>query len=86
MPKGLDSEIGEKGAKLSGGQKQRIAILRALIKNSQILLFDEATSALDKENEILILELIEKFSQDKALIMVAHKMPEIIKFDSKIQI
>ena len=86
MPKGLDSEIGEKGAKLSGGQKQRIAILRALIKNSQILLFDEGTSALDKESEVLILQLVEKFSQGKTLVMVAHKLPEVINFDFKVEI
>ncbi len=78
MPEGLETKVGERGSKLSGGQKQRIAILRALVKDSRVLLLDEATSALDSKNEELILKLINNFSKDKTVILIAHKLPKII--------
>lgn len=81
---GLETEIGEKGAKLSGGQRQRIAVLRALIKDSDIILLDEPTSNLDKENEDEIYDFINKFCASKTLIMISHKKPEKIKFDQEI--
>ncbi len=81
---GLETEIGEKGAKLSGGQRQRIAILRTFIKDSDIILLDEPTSNLDKENEDEIYDFINKFCASKTLIMISHKNPAKIKFDKKI--
>lgn len=81
LPQGLDSFVGQKGIKLSGGERQRIAFARAIIKNSEILLFDEATSALDNQNEQMINRSISKFATDKTVIIVAHRLSAIINCD-----
>ena len=83
QPKGLDSQVGEKGSQISGGEKQRLALARALFKKSDILVFDEATSSLDHENEIAILKLIESFKEDKTIIMISHN-ENLISFCDKI--
>lgn len=81
IPKGLLTEIGEKGVQISGGQKQRIGIARALYSDIDYLFFDEATSALDGKTEELIMNAIEKLSESKTIVMIAHRLNTVRNCD-----
>ncbi|NCJ08708.1 ATP-binding cassette domain-containing protein [Synechococcales cyanobacterium C] len=81
LPNGYDTIAGERGARLSGGQRQRITIARAILQNNPIVVLDEATAFADSENEALIQGAIAALTQDKTLLVVAHRLPTIMNAD-----
>ena len=81
LPNGLETVIGDRGAKLSGGQQQRLTIARAFLQNTDILLFDEATSALDNESEKVVQRALEAIAGNKTVVAVAHRLTTIQEYD-----
>jgi len=77
LPKGYDTELGERGAQLSGGERQRISVARAFLKDAPILILDEPTSAIDSRTEAVILEALERLMEGRTTFMVAHRLSTV---------
>jgi ABC-type multidrug transport system fused ATPase/permease subunit len=77
LPCGIDTEVGERGAKISGGQRQRLGIARAMFTQPHLLVLDEATSALDGETEASISESIRQLRGSTTVVMIAHRLSTV---------
>jgi len=77
LPKGLDTEVGERGIKLSGGERQRIAIARALLADAPILVLDEATASVDVASERLIQSALDRLSIGRTVLVIAHRLSTV---------
>jgi ATP-binding cassette subfamily B protein len=77
LPDGYHTNIGQRGVKLSGGQKQRLSIARVFLKNPPILILDEATSALDNESEGAVRESLERLSNNRTTLVIAHRLSTV---------
>ncbi|KAJ5344598.1 multidrug resistance protein 1 2 3 (p glycoprotein 1 2 3) [Penicillium brevicompactum] len=82
LPNGYDTEIGQRGGLLSGGQKQRIAIARSIISQPKVLILDEATSALDPQAERVVQKALDKATEGRTTIVIAHKLATIRRAES----
>ena len=81
LPKGFDTEIGDRGVLLSGGQRQRIAIARALLRDPDILILDEATSSIDTRTEALVQNAIARLLKGRTSFVIAHRLSTVTQAD-----
>ncbi|WP_109096796.1 ABC transporter transmembrane domain-containing protein [Azospirillum sp. TSH64] len=81
LPEGYDTVIGDRGVKLSGGERQRLALARAFLKDAPILLLDEATSALDSESERLVQAALERLTEGRTTLVIAHRLATVRNAD-----
>jgi ATP-binding cassette subfamily B protein len=81
LPDGYDTRLGERGMTLSGGQRQRIALARAVLRDAPVLLLDEATSALDAENEAAVQEALDRITENRTTLVIAHRLATVQRAD-----
>jgi ATP-binding cassette subfamily B protein len=81
LPRGFDTDLGERGVRLSGGQRQRLAIARAVLSRRPILLLDEATSALDAESERMVQLALDRLMHGRTTLIIAHRLATVIGAD-----
>jgi ATP-binding cassette subfamily B protein len=81
LPLGYDTLVGERGQKLSGGQRQRLSIARAVLKDPAVLVLDEATSAVDNETEAAIQRSLERISEGRTTLVIAHRLSTVRNAD-----
>lgn len=81
LPQGYDTIVGDRGLRLSGGERQRLSLARAILKNAPILLLDEATSALDAESERLVQLALERLTQGRTTLVIAHRLATVRNAD-----
>ena len=77
LPNGYGTDVGQRGVKLSGGQKQRLSIARVFLKNPPVIIFDEATSALDNESEKAVQDSLERLSDNRTTLVIAHRLSTV---------
>jgi ATP-binding cassette subfamily C protein CydCD len=82
LPDGLDTMVGERGARLSGGQRQRVAIARAFLKNAPVLVLDEATSHLDAVSEMAVRDALDRLARDRTTLVIAHRLSTVRDADA----
>ena len=81
LPRGLDTQVGQKGVRLSGGQRQRLAIARAFLKDAPVLIMDEATSSVDNVSEQRIQAGLEQLRKGRTTLIIAHRLSTIERAD-----
>lgn len=81
LPKGLETQVGERGVKLSGGERQRVALARAFLADARILILDEATSSLDTQTERDVQDAMKALARDKTTILIAHRLSTVREAD-----
>src|SRR5437899_645416 len=86
LPRGYDTQVGERGAQLSGGQRQRIALARAFLKDAPLLILDEPTSAVDTKTEAAILEALDRLMQGRTAIVITHRASALTNCDARLQL
>jgi ABC-type bacteriocin/lantibiotic exporter with double-glycine peptidase domain len=86
LPRGYQTEVGERGVRLSGGQRQRIGLARALYRRASVLVLDEATSALDSETEAAVMDAIHGLDRELTILVVAHRASTVQMCDRMLEV